>query len=306
MRAQRIQVGKAALKYALEELLNLADNDPLVRALTPNFPTIEDVLAMDEDQLHDLEYEDEEGNLHSPHVSKLNLVRILVSFHHMKKEAGQTIYREDWTSVDPDEFDKWRQRDYQPIKLGNLSQPTPLPQDPNLNSPSASSRRTPADEFRRTLKRDQSLFPKLTDWKQWDNYNRKLLSQARTQGVEKVLDGSYKPRTQEEKELFEEQQKFMFAVFESTLQTDIGKKAVRDNFDKSDAQAIYQTIKKHAEQSTSAELNAFQLLSYLTTARLGDGHWKGGCQGFVVNFADRARQFNDLSDDKDKLSDGML
>ena len=61
----------------------------------------------------------------------------------------------------------------------------------------------------------------------WDNWNRSTTAQARAQDISNVLDSNYVPLSQEARDLFIEQQKFMYAVFEKTLLTDKGKALVQ-------------------------------------------------------------------------------
>ena len=76
-------------------------------------------------------------------------------------------------------------------------------------------------------------------------------------------------------QLFLEQQKFMYAVFEKTLLTDKGKALVRAYQQTFDAQSIYKELTAYAMHSTKAALQASSLLSYITIMTLGDGNWKG-------------------------------
>ena len=55
-----------------------------------------------------------------------------------------------------------------------------------------------------------------------------LISQARAQDVNKVLDPLYTPTTTEERDLFIEKQKFLYAVLESKVLTDRGKAVIRE------------------------------------------------------------------------------
>ena len=55
-----------------------------------------------------------------------------------------------------------------------------------------------------------------------------------------VLDPAYAPSQVEDKLLFEEKQKYLYAVFEQKLQTDKGKALVREYKVTSDAQAVMQ------------------------------------------------------------------
>ena len=54
----------------------------------------------------------------------------------------------------------------------------------------------------------------------------------------KVLDPHYTHLTQEDMNLSSEKQKFMHSIFSATLQTDRGKKFVREHEDDFDAQMV--------------------------------------------------------------------
>ena len=129
----------------------------------------------------------------------------------------------------------------------------------------------PVREFKRGIKRDITQFTALKDDAMWDNWNRSTVSQARAQDIAHVLDPSYIPQNQAARDLFVEQQKFMYAVFEKTLLTDKGKALVRQHQHTFDAQAIYRELSAYAMLSTKATMNASSLLSYITTTTLGDG-----------------------------------
>ena len=63
--------------------------------------------------------------------------------------------------------------------------------------------------FRKGIKRDPTLFATFRDESNFDNWQRLLVSTARTQAVDKVLDHDYTPSTPEDRELFDEMQKYM-------------------------------------------------------------------------------------------------
>lgn len=85
----------------------------------------------------------------------------------------------------------------------------------------------PVKEFCHGIIRDATQYIPLKDDAAWDNWNRSTIAQARAQDVEQVLDLSYAPSTADETSLFEEKQKYKYAVFEKTLLTDKGKALVK-------------------------------------------------------------------------------
>ncbi len=107
---------------------------------------------------------------------------------------------------------------------------------------------------------------------------------ARSQEMDDVLNPTYQPTTTQDTELFLERQKYMYAVFARTLQTDKGKSLVRTYQNSFDAQAIYKYLVIYSKSSTKATLDCASILEYLTSARLGDGKWKGNTQSFILHW----------------------
>ena len=117
----------------------------------------------------------------------------------------------------------------------------------------------------------------------WDNWNRSTVAQARAQNISNAIDLNYIPPNQKARDMFIEQQKFMYAVFEKTLFTSKGKALVRHYQSSFDAQAIYRELSAYAMKSTKATMNASALLSYITVTMLGNGKWKGSTHAFILH-----------------------
>ena len=96
-------------------------------------------------------------------------------------------------------------------------------------------------------------------------------------------------------ELFQEKQKFMYAVFEKSLLTDKGKSLVRLYQHNFDAQQIYKELITYASLSTKATMNASSLLSYITSSSLADGTWKGSTHAYILHWQDQIRKYHDLN-----------
>ena len=90
----------------------------------------------------------------------------------------------------------------------------------------------------------------------------------------------------EEIQLFDEKQKFMYAVFEKTLLTDKGKALVCQYQHSFDAQKIFKELSASTMQLTKASMNASSLLSYITSTTFGDGEWKGSTHAFILHWQD--------------------
>ena len=56
-------------------------------------------------------------------------------------------------------------------------------------------------------------------------------------------------------------------------------------------------------QSMEALMDSGELLSYLTTAKISDGSWRGTSKTFVLNWMDKLRFFHELMPVADRLSE---
>jgi len=74
--------------------------------------------------------------------------------------------------------------------------------------------------------RDPTLFMTFNDSKLFDSWKCSTMAIACEQDIAKILNPNHVPITQDDKDLFLEKQKYMFAVFDQTLLTDTGKALV--------------------------------------------------------------------------------
>ena len=86
-----------------------------------------------------------------------------------------------------------------------------------------------AESFRKSIKRDASLFTTFKDDKFWANQRRNTLATARAQDVDDIFNHQYMPRTVNNKDIFTKKQKFMYSVFMKVLLTDRGKRYVQEH-----------------------------------------------------------------------------
>jgi hypothetical protein len=95
---------------------------------------------------------------------------------------------------------------------------------PTLSSSSTPySGQSPVDIFKRGIKLDPSVFPTLKDEKFNDQWHRSFANQARAQDVSAVLDASYVSSSPIDTALFQEKQKYLYAVPEAKVETAKGK-----------------------------------------------------------------------------------
>ena len=203
----------------------------------------------------------------------------------LSQRIDDPIDNKSWTKITSDEFDEFR------VSSNYRTTPASPVQQQSSTPPSSD----PVRDFRRGIKRDITHFVSLKDDAAWDNWHHATVVQAIAQDVHDILNSSYVPSTHSEKALFDEKQKYMYAVFEKTLLTDQGKALVCTHQRKYDAQTIFKELSEYALKSTKASMDASSFLTYLTTTRLGDGSWKGTTHAFILHWQDQVRKYHSLA-----------
>ena len=110
------------------------------------------------------------------------------------------------------------------------------------------------------------------------------MAQAQAQDVSDVLNLTFKPATGD---LFEAKQKYMNDVVERVLQMDKGKAIVRSHEADANAQKIFDELCKDALRSTCSSIDISRLLSYISSVRIGDGHWNGTAHSFILHWQEQ-------------------
>ena len=279
------QQKKLALSHILETVFDLDQDSIVHKSLKLNsIRSPFDLISMSEVEYEMLEYEEEGAKITLP-KGYAGLLKAFKRYVHFKQVNGEPIEDSEWTKLTCDEFDKFR-------ISPNLHLPLPAP---TVAQTSSNSMPNLVRDFKRGMKRDINHFIPLKDDGAWDNWERATMAQARAQDVADILDPNYSPKTQEETALFDEKQKYMYAVFEKTLLTDKGKALVRAHQRKYDAQSVYKELSEYALKSTKATMDASSVFTYITTARLGDGNWKGTTHAFILHWQDQVRKYQTLA-----------
>ena len=95
----------------------------------------------------------------------------------------------------------------------------------------------------------------------------------------------------------------MYCVFQSKLQTDMGKHLVR--LHEGDAHTVFKKLSEHANKSTQARQEASDLLKYITNVRLHKIDWKGTYHSFILHWCDKLRLYEDLIPISDRFTDNL-
>ena len=204
----------AALNHLLEVVFDQDKDSDLHKAFASNkIRSPHDLITLGESTIDMLQYPESEKVYKLLSPVEIALIKCFRAFLLYKEKTGHPIDDTQWLSLTADEFDKFRiSSDYLTI---DYSQPT-----------APSTAMNPVREFKCGIKCDITQFIALKDDAAWDSWNRATIAQARAQDVQEILNSKYKPSNKQEQALFNEKQKYMYAVFEKNLLTDHGKALV--------------------------------------------------------------------------------
>jgi hypothetical protein len=103
--------------------------------------------------------------------------------------------------------------------------------------------------------------------------------------------------------LFQEKQKYLYAVLESKVETARGKAFIHKHESSFDAQKSYAELQKHHLTSTKASLSSVKILGYITSAKIGNGSWHGTAKNFLLNWQEQIHLYERLTPTSSHFSD---
>ncbi len=298
---------RAQIEHLVRTLLRRQADTPLERAIIKAEITTRVLIQLSKKDYKNLKYindDDTDGsNLNDGDATMLNAAK-----YYIKDKAMTNINVFDKLSTlsNRNSLDEWTinrtahnmssQEEYDPVRMKSSVTTVPGVAAQGTRTTTSAASLSPAENFKKGIKRDQSLFTTtLTDAKHWDAFSRDLKIQCHAQEMSDVIDSSFKPTTKAAKELFKIKQAFMFAVLNRLLQTDQGKTTLRRYTDTFDARQVYLDLVEYHTKSVSATIEINEILRYLTTTKFTDGKWKGTINAYILHWFDQLRQFHDLA-----------
>ena len=189
--------------------------------------------------------------------------------------------------------------------LHSFGTPSVLPPAPGTTasgSKRSSSALTPAQIFKKGIRRDMNDFPELSQQKKFLPWHNAFTATIHAQDLSTIIDPNYTPSTSDERELFSLQQDYVFKVFQKTLHTDTGRALVAKYSSTRSANLLYQELVTHSKTSTEADLAIGHLDDFLKNSRL-DRTWRGTTAGYVAHWQTQLRDFEEIADPADRYTD---
>ena len=296
---------KDAFNHVLNTVLGRGDSSSLKSSLlSEGISDIFDLTTLTDDTIESLTHEDPDksGNFYPIKKGDKMILRCFIAYHrHLESQLGDFDYK----TITQADFDTFRispecRSSIQPRPVPTLSTPT----SPKSMATSNASRSFPVAMFRRSVKKDPSLFPTLKDDEYFGIWYRSFNTQAAAQDVAEVLDESYVPITADDIALFAEKQKYVYAVLKSKVSTDRGKSIISEHDHDFDAQKVYQKLKEYHLTSTKAEASSSLISSCINPDQSGDGIQNGTTESFTTNGKDQVRLHEKNVPTSYPLSDG--
>ena len=284
------------LKHVVLRVLGQPKDGPMYKAFQEHgIWTILDLICLADQDIKNLTWTDEEKDGRTQYELNRGYQNLILAFLTMvnwRARDKNPIF--DWDQLTKTEFNHFcmsveylAYRRGLDTPLGSAGSTSRGNTTSNMTTVTSIKTYTPIEYYRRNIKRDQDKFPTLKSPLQFNTWRRKMHTQADAQDLSKVLNPTYTPATQDDQDLFKEKQKFMLAVLEDKVQSDQGRKIVREHIDSGNAQLIFDKVVKHHTGSTAAHLDANKTYRYLMTQQLSSGTWKGSTSAFVLHWMEQ-------------------
>ena len=160
---------KEILKHVLENVLLSPVDSPTYKALeNAGISSIVDLITYPDEEIRKLQVK-----IHSGNYQDLNtgLKQALIYFKQwavilIQDNGGDLLPKDEWKGLTRADFNKWR--------IGQLSSSANIPAVPSFTTAAAASPATVSTDvtlFKRSIRRDASLFPSLKEDHMWNSWN---------------------------------------------------------------------------------------------------------------------------------------
>ena len=271
-------------------------------------PNVHEVIAQNFRKPHaledDLQFIREDKPCYIQSNVMISLSLMITYIKHLRYSAKTNYFGSFYyIQIDPQDYDEWRTTP--PEEEVHFQTPSMLgsPATPRSMATSVASESCiTLTNFKKGIKRDASAYPIFKNERYYNTFICHFKATAKAQGLNSLMDPNFTPGSDEyEKQLFQDQQDFLYSVLISSLKTDFSEALVKDH--EGDAQLIIELLHEHHtgnSQYSRSEIN--RITKYLTNIKLDDT-WRGTNESFLMHYNDQLRLLDSLVDSDEKLPD---
>ena len=153
-------------------------------------------------------------------------------------------------------------------------------------------------------KPDATAYPTLISNKYFDKWYERFIATARAQGMYMVFDPDYVSKTFTSSAELVRMNQWLYAVFQTTVQTTTGKAIVKSHFHECDCFNILIELFLDAKASVVGSLDHVETINWLSSIQYNPG--KSPAVDFIIEFDTKVTQYNDGQFTAgDRLTDSM-
>ena len=281
--------------------MGFAAGTPLRDGLTRGgYDGLTSMTLMSVNEVDDLEWDDAGTITHVPAGARALLLQMLSYLHF----GGMNMQNHgEMMGITGDDFMEYRHTILLTDVRGTLDSARGSGTTP-AHAGAASVNHTAYPKFATMMKQrklNAESYPVLSLQSKHAEWNQAMISTARAQGIECLLDKDYVPNTQDEQLVFPEIQKFLYDVLHKNVKYTAGKQIVKKHFDTYDAQKAYEELCAYHKNSVTADHEMQDISTFIHTAKVSKFR---SCTKFIMFWKTQLEAYNDMIEKEiDKYSD---
>ena len=187
-------------------------------------------------------------------------------------------------------FDTYRTSEYdatEPVKPWNISPPV-------TNSDLTA--------WSKNIRPQANDYKEFKDEAYWTRTKEKYVANLEACNLQHLIDDSHIVTNPD---LDRSQTLWFFKVLQDKITCPAAKSIVQKHSILKNTRKLWKELCNHLDNSMNAVLRASKLSSYITSARLHSGTWRGTQTNFILHFKEQLRLYNEISDEPYTDKQGM-
>ena len=291
-------------KLLLEDPDNPTDLTPIIEH--ENLKNISAFTDLSNEDIGNLSYPvTKDGVTESKKIEAWTAARIKIVVAHHAEECRKQQRLIPWEEITQEGIQRFILL-YDPSRVYKRYQPPTAEIGTSWYHLPKKKERSPAAKFRSSTKKDPDQFPILDSDLQWNSYKKKLLAAMRSQGMERLVTNWFHPaKDQEEVELIQAYNDYLWKVFNDTLHTGIGLELLATHRKERDAQKVYHGLVKFYESSIMIGEKANETYEQLKEASIlkrGEGTAR---EHYISQWVTKVGEYNEIVSAKQQIGDAI-